>query len=224
MSFDEKSNTPVAVQREGGVFRIALIRPEERNCLSPGLVDALPAAIGEAAGSEDTGCLLLEQPGDVFSSGVNSTALAGGGGCAGAGPGLLLECRHVLAEQGTPFALTDIHRAIWPGLYYGSLVRSLGPRRASELALTGRVFSTSDAVSWGIVQEVVPAFELQERELQESAGLASLSPDAAGAGLACAAGFHAGAEAGTLRGSWLAALDSPDFREALDAARERRRP
>lgn len=212
VSFDEKSNTPVTVQREDGVFRIARIRPEKRNCLSPRLVGALPAAIDEAAGSEDTGCLLLEQRGDVFGSGVNYTALAGGGGCAGAGLGLLLECHYMLAEQETPFALTGIHRAIWPGLCYGSLVRSLGPSRACELALTGRVFSTSDAASWRIVQQVVPAFDLEERELQVSAGLASLSPGAAGA------------EAGTLRGAWLAALDSPDFREALNAARERRKP
>lgn len=141
MSFDEKSNTLVIAQREGGGFRTALNRPEERNCLSPGLLGALPAAIDEAAGSEDTGFLLLEQRGDVPSSGVNYTALAGGGagtgypdsldrlfrsrpevrippvaavrvGCTGAALGLLLKRQSVLAAQAARFALTGIHFAI----------------------------------------------------------------------------------------------------------------
>ena len=253
MAVDEKSNKPVAVEREDRVVRIALNEPGNRNRLTPRLARALLEAIEEAAAAPDCGCLLLEQRGEVFCAGADAEALAapdsgpafaallerlfrlGGelrkplvaavhGACAGAGVGLLLECHFVLAAHGTKFAVQDIHSGIWPGLYYGSLERAVGGRRARELALTGRVFSAADAVSFGIVQELVPAFELEERAAQLAAGLAALSPAAVASGLEFAAAEPA-QRAPEGMAEWLRRqLLSPDFREALAAARERRRP
>lgn len=142
------------------------------------------------------------------------------GACAGAGIGLLLQCHYALAGQGTKFALTDIRSAAWPELYWQSLTGAFGERRACELSLTGRVFSAADAQAWGLVQEVVPLFELEERTLQMAGLLASLSPAAVAAGLALAYG----APAGSPSEWWEKVIHSPDFLEAITASRERRKP
>lgn len=250
MALEEKSNNPVAVEREDRVVRIALNEPDNRNRLTPRLCRALLDAIGEAAASPGCGCLLLEQCGDVFCAGLDFDSLANPetgpqfaqqlerlfrsgaelrkpvvaavhGACAGAGVGLLLECHYVLAAQGTKFAIPDIHSALWPAAFYPLLEQAAGRRRARELALTGRVFSAADALSWGLVDELAPAFELEERAMQMASALASLSPAAVAAGLAFASGER-GAEGVA---GWLATqAAAPDVGEALAAARERRRP
>lgn len=249
MAPDENLNIPVAALCENRVTRIILDAPAERNRLSAGFVRALLEAIERAAADAGTGCLLLEQRGAVFCSGLDYGEFAASlrfddmnrlfslreflrkplvaavhRACAGAGVGLLLQCHFVLAAQGTKFAVTDIHSAVWPALYYEALARELGPRRACELALTGRVFSAADALAFGLVHELVPPFELEERALQLASGLASLSPAAVSFGLALAAQASR-PSAGLHAAEWLRqALASADFAEAQAAAREKRKP
>ncbi len=247
MSIEGNFNTPVTILREHRVLRIALNRGEDRNRLSAALAGALLEAIDQAARDSTTGCLVLEQRGEVFCSGIDYDSLAASGGewldlaarlfrlrgelrkplvgavhgaCAGAGVGLLLQCHFVVAAQGTKFAVTDIHSAAWPALFWDSLVSAFGPRRACELSLTGRVFSAADAQAWGLVHELVPAFELEERALRMAAGLASLSPAAVATGLELAG---SGPDC-SVREWWQTASHMPDFQEALAAARERRKP
>ncbi len=231
MATEEKSNSPIAVEREDRVLRIALNQPENRNRLTPILIRELLAALGEAESDPSVRCIVIEQRGEVFCGGIDYEALAAGapwgvapqreesgagpadvragqeceallqrlfriggslrkpavaavrGACAGAGIGLMLQCHYVLAAQGTRFAVTEIHSGRWPSLYYDLLVRAAGARRARELALTGRMFSAADALSYGLVDEITPAFELEERAMQMAAGLASLNPAAVAIGL-----------------------------------------
>ncbi len=249
MTPDENLNSPVLTIHENRVTRIILNQPARRNCLSSDFTRALLDAIERAYTHATTGCLLLEQRGDVFCSGLDYEQLSDSqecetfyrlfrirgelrkpliaavhGACAGAGVGLLLQCHYVLAAQGTRFALTDIHSAVWPFLYYQTLASAFSPRRACELSLTGRVFSAADALSFGLIQELVQPFELEDRALQLAAGLASLSPAAVSAGLACDAQLHATGAGGEAVEQFQNALRTPDFAEAAAAARERRRP
>lgn len=232
MAAEEKSNSPIAVEREDRILRIALNQPENRNRLTPILMRRLLAALGEAESDPGVRCIVIEQRGEVFCGGIDYEALSAEapsgvaqrceesgadpagvrvaqeceallkrlfsigrllrkpavaavrGACAGAGIGLMLQCHYALAAQGTRFAVTEIHSGRWPSLYYDLLVRAAGPRRARELALTGRMFSAADAQSYGLVDEITPAFELEERAMQMAAGLASLNPAAVAAGLA----------------------------------------
>lgn len=250
MPVRENLSSPVAVLHEGRIARIVLHDPARRNRLSQEMARALLVAVEEAAADARTGCILLEQSGEVFCSGLDFDELARSmktedferlfqlqprlskpliaavrGACAGAGVGLLLQCHFVLAAQGTRFAVSDIHSAVWPALYFGAMSQALGPRRACELALTGRVFSAADALYFGLVHELVPPFELEDRALQLAAGLAMLSPAAVASGLLFAAANHQG-EHRTARAAELLreALQSPDFLESRAAAREHRQP
>jgi enoyl-CoA hydratase/carnithine racemase len=249
MPSDENPNTPVEALRENRVTRVRLNLPEERNRLSPAMVRALLQEVRQAEADPGAGCLLLEQRGSVFCSGFDHGSIsqpgvveslqtlfrlqrelrkplvaAVSGACAGAGIALLLQCHYVLAAQGTRFSVNDIHSAIWPALYYPCLLRACGPRRACELALTGRVFSAADALAWGLVQELVPPYELEDRALQMADGLASLSPAAVSSGLAFAAEAAAGEHSPRPAEWFREAAGTPDFFEALAAAREQRKP
>lgn len=249
MHSDENLGSPVGVLRENRVTRIILNEPTNRNRLTPEVASALVDAIEYAADDPAVGCLLLEQRGEVFCSGFDYEALmragdlspirrlfslwgtlrkpmaaAVRGACAGAGAGLLLQCHYVLAAHGTKFAITDIHSALWPALYYETLYDALGPRRARELAITGRVFPAADALAYGLVHEVVPEFELEDRALQMAAGLASLSPAAVASGLEFSAGFHSQHGASDPEEWFRQAAGSADFHEALAAASRRRKP
>lgn len=249
MSSDESLGSPVGLLCENRVTRIVINDAQHRNRLTPGMALALVAAIEQADGDPGAGCLLIEQRGEVFCSGFDHEAIARAadlepfrrlfrlgatlrkpmvgavrGACAGAGVGLLLQCHFVLAAQQTKFAVTDIHSALWPALYYEVLCGALGPRRACELSLTGRVFSAADALAYGLAHELVPPFELEDRALQMAGGLASLSPSAVASGLAFATQINSGQQQ-TQAVEWFRqAAGSPDFREALAAARQRRKP
>jgi hypothetical protein len=60
---------------------------------------------------------------------------------------------------------------------------AIGERRALELSLTGRIFGAEEALQWGLVQQVVPASELEERASQTAAGVAAWSQEAIRRGL-----------------------------------------
>jgi enoyl-CoA hydratase/carnithine racemase len=89
----------------------------------------------------------------------------------------------VIAAQGTSFGLTEIREGKWSEAVYRAVAAAVGERRAMELCLTGRVFSTPDALAWGLVHMVAPAFELEDRATEVATPLANANADAVRAAL-----------------------------------------
>src|SRR5882672_11027185 len=75
---------------------------------------------------------------------------------------LVAQAHIAVAAQGTSFGLLDIRNGACPG-GLRAVAQAIGWRRATELALTGRVCSTPEALQMALVHEVAPAFEYQER-------------------------------------------------------------
>jgi enoyl-CoA hydratase/carnithine racemase len=75
------------------------------------------------------------------------------------------------------FGLTDIRDSRWHDGVYHAVARAIGPRRALELGLTGRIFSTPDALAWGLIHSVAPAFELDDRATEIGTALANANTD-----------------------------------------------
>ena len=149
------------------------------------------------------------------------------GGAFGGGLGLVANAHVALAAQGTQFGLTEMRLGLWPFLIYRAVSHAVGERRATELSLTARLFGTTEALQFGLIHEVTPAFELEDRATAIAHGIANSSPAAVAAGLDLVRRSRhlnwqeAAHLASELRNQ---VLPGPDFAEGVRAFREKRRP
>ena len=186
------------IEQDGRLCRIALAQPEKRNVLDAAGCRELLQELTDAAANTVTGAILIEADGPVFCAGaepeddafftigqrISKPIVAAVQGVAISGGLALAASAHVVvAAQGTSFGLTAIRDGKWPEAMFRAMAVALGERRALELALTGRVFSTPDALAWGLVHYVAPAFELDDRATEIATALANLPPDAIRAAL-----------------------------------------
>ncbi|MDI1267246.1 MAG: enoyl-CoA hydratase-related protein [bacterium] len=101
---------------------------------------------------------------------VNGAAY--GGGCEIAGA-----CDFLYAADSARFALTEVTLGIMPGSGgTQTLPRAVGERRAKELILTGKPFTSREAHEWGFVNEVFPLGELMPAALATAARIARNAP------------------------------------------------
>lgn len=79
------------------------------------------------------------------------------GAAFGGGLELVLASDFAYAAPEATFAQSEVKLGIMPGaMGTQNLPRAVGIHRAQELALTGRVFQAEEALTWGIVNRVVP--------------------------------------------------------------------
>ncbi len=90
-------------QREGGTLVLTLNRPEAANSLNPALLDALGAALADAADDDGVRCLVLAAAGDrIFCAGMDLTALADAAARDGAADPRAAAAREQLFAGGFP--------------------------------------------------------------------------------------------------------------------------
>jgi enoyl-CoA hydratase/carnithine racemase len=186
------------VEQDGRLCRIALAAPEKRNLLDAAACRELMHELQSASADEATGAILLEADGPVFCAGAEPETgdlfrigetiakpliAAVQGVVISGGLALVANAHVVVAAQGTSFGLTDIREGRWPEAACDALARAVGARRALELALTGRVFSAQEALAWGLVHWIAPAFELDDRATEIATTLANANPAAIAQGL-----------------------------------------
>jgi enoyl-CoA hydratase/carnithine racemase len=210
----------------------------------------LVKAIDEAQGRADIGCILISAAGSVFCSGmdldetgddgasaellkvheklftagatslkpiivsVNGPALAGG-------LGLVAQGHVVIASESAVFGLPEIRIGFWPFVVYRSVEAALGVRR------TLHSFHAREAADWGLVHQICPAAELNERAKGVARELGKSSPLAIRAGLEY---VHSSEDkpwrqAGEIAASLRAKLmESDDFKEGIAAFKYKREP
>lgn len=185
------------VEREGRLLRLTLNRPEKRNALDDDLCKALIRTLLEADTNPEVGAILLEGSGSHFCAGMDlqevltldasrlgqlhhklftigqrlRKALVAQvqGSTVGGGVGLMLNAHIVAAAPGSYFGLTERRIGLWPYTIFGAVESAVGTRKATELALTARIFDLDEAVRLGIVDFVGEAEGLRiARELAES--------------------------------------------------------
>jgi enoyl-CoA hydratase/carnithine racemase len=100
---------------------------------------------------------------------VRGFALAGGFGLA-------LACDVVIASDDAQFGTPEINVGLWPYMITVPLMRSMPPKKALELMMTGRRVDASEAERIGFVNRVVPAGELDAAVDELTASLAAKSP------------------------------------------------
>lgn len=239
------------IESLGRVLSIELNRPDKRNALNQEMCEAFVAACHQADADPSVGALLWKARGGIFCSGMDladanaeSTAIhrdlftlgerlskpivcAVGGPALGGGLGLVANSHIAIAAHGSQFGLTEIRVGMWPYAIYRSLELALGPRRTRSLALSSKIFNTPEALAWGLIDEVVPPFELDERAESIAQLLANASTETISRGLLFAAAIPGLPRSETMDLALRARAEnfaSPDFAEGVAAFREKRKP
>jgi enoyl-CoA hydratase/carnithine racemase len=198
---------PVIIAQEGRILRITLNQPKRKNALTLAMYTAMANALVEAEGDSTVRVVLISGAGGSFTSGNDLmdfmkspptgedspvarflTALASftkpvvaavAGPAIGVGTTMLLHCDFVLADGTAMFRLPFVNLALVPEAGSSLLLPGLvGHRVASELMLLGDAFDASAATSYGIVNRVVAADEL-DAEAMKIAGRLAAQPPAA---------------------------------------------
>lgn len=100
---------------------------------------------------------------------VRGYALAGGFGLA-------LACDIVVAADDAQFGTPEIDVGLWPYMITVPLLRSMPPKVALELMMTGRRVDAGEAARIGFVNRVVPVDELDTAVAELAGTLAGKSP------------------------------------------------
>ena len=243
------------VSREERLLRLRLNRPEKRNALNREMCRELVSRLGEADADPGVGAVLIEAEGPVFCSGLDLDDILSEGaaedvllhdrlfnfgedlskpvvaavqGAALAGGMALVANAHVaIAAQGSSFGMTEVRLGLFPFVPFRAVAIALGQRRALELCITGRIFTAPEALGWGLVHHVAPAFEYDDLALTIAHGLAASSATAVRGGLA----FQRTGDTDSPREiraravvERREALKSADLQEGIQAIREKRRP
>jgi methylglutaconyl-CoA hydratase len=87
---------------------------------------------------------------------VQGHALAGG--C-----GLAAVCDFTFAVSEAKFGYTEVRIGFIPALVSVFLIRKLGEQKARHLLLTGEIIKAEVALTYGLITEVIPATELDNR-------------------------------------------------------------
>ncbi|MCP4433922.1 MAG: hypothetical protein GY812_00285 [Actinomycetia bacterium] len=98
------------------------------------------------------------------------------GYCLAGGFGLALACDMVVASDDATFGTPEINVGLWPYMITVPLCRSMPPKRALELMMTGRRIDTTEADRFGFLNQVVAADELDAAVDSLAESLAAASP------------------------------------------------
>jgi enoyl-CoA hydratase len=176
----------ILTEASGAVTTITLNRPKALNALSPALMAELAAAIEALDADESVRCIVLTGGPRVFAAGADIKTMAErtpasmlearsfatwerirrcrkpiiaavsgyalGGGCE-----LAMQCDLIVASETAQFGQPEINIGVIPGAGGTQrLARAIGPYRAMELVLTGRMLSAREAHAAGLVNRVAP--------------------------------------------------------------------
>jgi enoyl-CoA hydratase len=175
-------------ERRGSKLLLTLNRPERRNALNSELLRALEGAFAEAESSPEVDLIILTGSDPSFCGGVDlreleergrapemGDPLAGlskpligaiNGPAITGGLELALMCDLRLASEKATFGDTHGRVGLVPG--WGAMARlpiAVGVSRAAEMLLSGRVVDAQEALTFGLVNEVVAHADLLSRAL-----------------------------------------------------------
>ena len=151
---------------------------------------------------------------------VNGPAIAGG-------TGLATLCDFTLAAPKAKFGYTEVKIGFIPAIVSVFLLEMVGEKKAKSLLLSGKILDAEEALSLGLVTEVVPEGELIPRVRALAALLLKNSPESMSAVKKLLSSFAKERLDRDLARAmrWNEKIrNSADFREGLQAFLEKREP
>lgn len=108
------------------------------------------------------------------------------GGAFGGGVGMACVCDVAIAEETTPFGLTETRLGLIPATIGPYVLARMGEGAARRVFMSARLFKASEAVELGIVAKAVPEADLDAAVEAEVLPYLSVAPVAVGAAKALA--------------------------------------
>jgi len=190
-----------------GVMTIRFNRPDKKNAITHAMYTGLADAFRAADADSKVRVAIITGNGDSFTAGndlkdfietpptdpsfpvfqfmkaqanFRKPVIAAVNGLAiGIGVTLLLHCDFVYAVPGARLQLPFVSLAVVPE--FGSsllLERVIGTRKTAELMMLGEAFTAEQALTYGLINEVVPAEHLMATVTSKAKALAAKPPGA----------------------------------------------
>lgn len=173
----------ISAEQVGAVLVLKLNRAEKKNALTQEMYQTLATKINEAAGDFAIRCIVISSEGDSFTAGndindfANNPQMDEGspvfnflfaihnfpkpliaavhGRAVGIGTTMLMHCDIVTANPNSIFSMPFVSLGLVAegGSSY-LFPRLVGHTKASEILLTGRSFSSDEALQMGLINEI----------------------------------------------------------------------
>lgn len=193
----------IGVQDTGALWTLTLRRPEKANSLTRTMLEGLERAVRRAT-SEGARAIVLTGEGKVFSAGADldearaglatasvwddlSSAIAAfpglsiaalNGTLAGGAMGMALACDIRLAVPGAKFFYPVMKLGFLPQPSDpGRLAALIGPARAKMILMGGAKADATEALSWGLIDRIVPPEDLMPTALALAADCIAATPE-----------------------------------------------
>jgi enoyl-CoA hydratase/carnithine racemase len=191
----------ISTERHGAVLLLTLTRPGKRNAITSEMFTAMSGELHRAADDDTIGAVVLAAAGNTFSAGIDLATLgepredlppsntflravaafpkpliaAVGGPAIGVGFTITLMCHLVYAAANASFRAPFVPMGLVPEA--GSTVllpAQIGMHRAADMLLFGETLGADEALSIGLVNEIVPAHRVLPRALERAEQLCAL--------------------------------------------------
>ena len=191
------NDTPYLLRAfDAGITTLTLNRPQSRNSLGLGMLQALGEALAELAADPSVRVVILAGAGPAFCAGHDLKELRAGGydpayidalflACAevmqaivhlpkpviarvhgiatAAGAQLVASADLAVAAEDARFATPGVNIGLFCSTPMVALSRNVAPKHAMQMLLTGDLIDAPTALRFGLVNELVPAADLEAR-------------------------------------------------------------
>lgn len=196
----------VRLERDGGVARLLLDSPANRNALSAQVRSALHAGLRAAIADDSVRSIVLGHTGSVFCSGADlketrsgppvadaptvpqilveiwrspKPVIAALSGVARAGGlGLVAACDVVIASDAVTFACTEVRLGVVPAVISAVMLPRMAPSAIHQLYLSGLPVSARWAQAAGLVDVVTEPDRIEDEVLRMTEAFALAAPHA----------------------------------------------
>jgi len=194
------------------ILSITLNRPEKKNALNNVMMNELNYALAYAKQQREIRVVVIGAEGDVFCAGadlrrakeksnvpklehaddvsfslrrLHKPVICKIQGSVLAGALLIVtNSTHAIAVKEATFLAPEIHRGLWPFMVMAGLFRVMPKRAGLDFIMRGQPIDARQAEQWGLINQSVPANELEKTVSDLANELASLAPETMQLGLA----------------------------------------
>ena len=212
LSLDGLTFQATKIDISNNILSITLNRPEKKNALNNVMMNELNYALAYAKQQREIRVVVIGAEGDVFCAGadlrrakeesnvpklehaddlsfslrrLHKPVICKIQGSVLAGALLIVtNSTHAIAVKEATFSAPEIHRGLWPFMVMAGLFRVMPKRAGLDFIMRGQPIDARQAEQWGLINQSVPANELEKTVSNLANELASLAPETMQLGLA----------------------------------------